>query len=77
MDELASNGVNIYRFPVDDETVSEMNNGMNVSEFNKLPLLVFVSWGSFAVTFCFFLMQNATQQYTRSHRIAKLNIFQQ
>ena len=31
MEELANNGVNIYRFPVDDETVAEMNAGMNVS----------------------------------------------
>lgn len=31
MEELANNGVNIYRFPVDDETVAEMNSGMNVS----------------------------------------------
>ena len=31
MQELASNGVEIYRFPVDDETVAEMNAGMNVS----------------------------------------------
>ncbi|CAH3198284.1 unnamed protein product, partial [Porites evermanni] len=29
MDELASNGVEIYRFPVDDETVAEMNSKMN------------------------------------------------
>lgn len=31
MEELASNGVGIYRFPVDDETVAEMNSNMNVS----------------------------------------------
>lgn len=31
MEELASNGVEIYRFPVDDETVAEMNANMNVS----------------------------------------------
>ena len=30
MEELSSNGVEIYRFPVDDETVAEMNAGMNV-----------------------------------------------
>ena len=30
MEELTSNGVEIYRFPVDDETVAEMNAGMNV-----------------------------------------------
>ncbi|XP_068703134.1 septin-11-like [Montipora foliosa] len=29
MEELANNGVNIYRFPVDDETVAEMNTTMN------------------------------------------------
>lgn len=29
MEELASNGVEIYRFPVDDETVAEMNANMN------------------------------------------------
>ena len=31
MNELAENGVEIYRFPIDDETVSEVNNQMNVS----------------------------------------------
>lgn len=71
MAELASNGVNIYRFPVDDETVSEMNNGMNVSEFNKLPLLVLVSWGSFAFFACRMLLNSIHVH------IAKLNIFQQ
>lgn len=30
MEEFTSNGVEIYRFPVDDETVAEMNAGMNV-----------------------------------------------
>ena len=39
MEELANNGVNIYRFPVDDETVAEMNSGMNVS---SLFLIYFV-----------------------------------
>lgn len=39
MEELANNGVNIYRFPVDDETVAEMNSGMNVS---SLFLICFV-----------------------------------
>ena len=33
MEELANNGVNIYRFPVDDETVAEMNTTMNVSPY--------------------------------------------
>jgi len=31
MEELESNGVEIYKFPTDDETVAEMNNAMNVS----------------------------------------------
>jgi len=30
MNELADNGVEIYRFPVDDETVAEVNSQMNV-----------------------------------------------
>lgn len=29
MSELSANGVQIYQFPVDDETVSEMNASMN------------------------------------------------
>ena len=38
MEELASNGVEIYRFPVDDETVAEMNANMNVSTTaEKIP----------------------------------------
>ncbi|EDO37950.1 predicted protein [Nematostella vectensis] len=36
MDELESNGVEIYRFPVDDETVAEMNSTMN----NEIPFAV-------------------------------------
>ena len=31
MSELQSNGVQIYQFPVDDETVAETNSSMNVS----------------------------------------------
>lgn len=31
MNELESNGVEIYKFPVDDETVAEINSQMNVS----------------------------------------------
>ena len=31
MGELVSNGVQIYQFPVDDETVAELNLSMNVS----------------------------------------------
>jgi len=31
MSELAQNGVQIYYFPTDDETVSSLNQDMNVS----------------------------------------------
>ena len=31
MNELVSNGVQIYQFPTDDETVAEVNASMNVS----------------------------------------------
>jgi len=31
MNELISNGIHIYQFPTDDETVAEMNSTMNVS----------------------------------------------
>ena len=31
MSELVSNGVQIYQFPVDDETVADLNSTMNVS----------------------------------------------
>lgn len=31
MSELTSNGVHIYQFPTDDETVAEVNTTMNVS----------------------------------------------
>jgi cell division FtsZ-interacting protein ZapD len=31
MSELVSNGVQIYQFPTDDETVSSINSAMNVS----------------------------------------------
>lgn len=31
MSELVSNGVQIYQFPTDDETVSKINSAMNVS----------------------------------------------
>ena len=35
MTELQSSGVQIYQFPVDDETVAETNNSMNVSYLHK------------------------------------------
>lgn len=31
MSELVSNGVQIYQFPIDDETVAKINTAMNVS----------------------------------------------
>lgn len=31
MSELVSNGVQIYQFPTDDDSVSEINSTMNVS----------------------------------------------
>lgn len=44
MEELTSNGVEIYRFPVDDETVAEMNAGMNVRELiNHVPSTLILS----------------------------------
>lgn len=33
--ELVSNGVQIYQFPTDDETVAEINSTMNVSLLKK------------------------------------------
>lgn len=36
MSELVSNGVQIYQFPTDDETVSEINASMNVSRVETL-----------------------------------------
>lgn len=36
MGELKSNGVNIYHFPTDDQTVADTNNAMNVS----IPLCI-------------------------------------
>ena len=44
MEELASNGVEIYRFPVDDETVAEMNASMNVSTMGEKISVTLVSW---------------------------------
>lgn len=44
MEELTSNGVEIYRFPVDDETVAEMNAGMNVRKLiNHVPTTLILS----------------------------------
>ena len=39
MEELNKNGVEIYRFPTDDETVADINNQMNVRIlFNQIIL---------------------------------------
>jgi hypothetical protein len=42
MNELQSNGVQIYHFPTDDQTVADTNNAMNVSlkTFTLLELIV-------------------------------------
>jgi hypothetical protein len=48
MNELTSNGVQIYQFPTDDETVADINNAMNVSNFkstwNLLDFFRFCYW---------------------------------
>ena len=36
MSELVSNGVHIYQFPTDDETVADINSTMNVSGFYQI-----------------------------------------
>lgn len=46
--ELVSNGVQIYQFPTDDESVAEINGTMNVSGstgFNFLTILVLSTLG--------------------------------
>ncbi len=43
MSELVSNGVQIYQFPTDDETVSEINSSMNVSFSYKNSLMFCLS----------------------------------
>jgi septin family protein len=42
--ELVSNGVQIYQFPTDDESVSEINGTMNVSGNTGLAFLVLCSY---------------------------------
>ncbi len=50
MSELVSNGVHIYQFPTDDETVADINSTMNVSsskllgEGRFLQSLVWMLW---------------------------------
>lgn len=38
MSELVSNGVQIYQFPLDDETVAKVNTTMNVRKRTNTPL---------------------------------------
>lgn len=38
MSELVSNGVQIYQFPLDDETVAKVNTTMNVRRRTNTPL---------------------------------------
>ena len=62
MNELAENGVEIYRFPIDDETVSEINNQMNVSLISYIGfffILIFVF--SFSYT-CLNIAKSLYQQ---------------
>ena len=46
MSELVSNGVHIYQFPTDDETVADINSTMNVRilaiNFSSSTLLCFI-----------------------------------
>ena len=46
MSELTANGVQIYHFPVDDETVADTNNTMNVSKGFFLSSAV-ANWSGF------------------------------
>lgn len=48
--ELVSNGVQIYQFPTDDESVAEINGTMNVSVGRGVQL------ADFAVYFYYFLL---------------------
>lgn len=65
MAELQNNGVHIYEFPVDDESVSEINTSMNShipfavigsTDFVKVGSKVqyFDSWNLFVIFGCFF-----------------------
>ena len=36
-EELRANGVQIYQFPTDDETVADLNSKMNVSHTQTTP----------------------------------------
>ena len=50
MKELTSNGVEIYQFPTDDETVADVNTSMNVSAYD-FAACSFV-WFLFVLHFC-------------------------
>lgn len=47
MSELVSNGVQIYQFPLDDETVAKVNTTMNVRKRTNTPLRSPSKYGSF------------------------------
>lgn len=54
MNELSANGVKIYSFPVDDETVAEANKVMNVSIQEVEYSVCQASHGTPSVTDCLF-----------------------
>lgn len=45
MSELVSNGVQIYQFPLDDETVAKVNTSMNVRKRTNALLVLLKSTG--------------------------------
>lgn len=51
MSELVSNGVQIYQFPLDDETVAKVNTAMNVRKRTNTPLWSPSKYGSFYFMF--------------------------
>ena len=52
MAELKSNGVNIYHFPTDDQTVADTNNAMNVSTVIEKHKHIVVSFVCPSVSIC-------------------------
>ena len=44
MSELHANGVRVYKFPIDDESVAEANASMNVSVWFNPTLAVHILW---------------------------------
>ena len=41
MQDIVANQIKIYQFPIDDESVVELNNGMNVCEKFKIFIIIF------------------------------------